>query len=444
MKKLLFILVTLASIAISNNSFSQSCDVRLSEYYWDAFDSDTICPDMGNYRILANVDDTAQYLWSNGETGIYIYVNPVSNSTYTVTATFENGCTATASFTFVIIDASFKVKLPNDTTIESGTSIVLNPIVTGGSGTYNYKWQYGVTTKDIVASPNKSTSYILTVNDGICNATDGIAVRIQGDTLCKSINIKNDYYDTICPNGHIYLQAYPIENYDQYKWSNGSSSYNLDLNLSITTTYTVTVTRLNGCTSSDDFVVTVLPEIIIELPDDTINKGDTIILNPIVTGGSSSLYDYLWYPSYLKTLSIAVSPNTSTTYRIKVSSGNCYANKTIKVLVADDTLVSCSVKIHINNTLEIGDTARICPGDNTYLILSGGVYPEYLWNTGNKSDYIYDKIDSSMTYTVTVKNLWGCTASDSYFVEVTPVFVDAGANQVICLGDSVRLVAKGT
>lgn len=89
-----------------------------------------------------------------------------------------------------------------------------------------------------------------------------------------------------------------------------------------------------------------------------------------------------------------------------------------------------------------GPDQAICQGETATISASGGA--SYLWSTGALTDSIIVGPDSTSIYYVTVTSLNGCTASDgtTITVNLAPP-ADAGADQTICVGESVMLTASG-
>jgi len=110
----------------------------------------------------------APYSWSTMETDSAIYVAPIVITTYTVTTTHENGCTASDD----VVVNTFTASAGNDQTICLGTSATL--VATGG-GTYS--WSTGATTSTIVVSPTVNTSYSVTVTNNV-GCTDDASITV--------------------------------------------------------------------------------------------------------------------------------------------------------------------------------------------------------------------------------------------------------------------------
>jgi gliding motility-associated-like protein len=140
-------------------------------------------------------DNNYTYAWTpNGEATSSI--SGLAASTYGVTVTDGNGCIGTGAFTVIIsgnlpVDAS-----PNVTTISAGGSVDLT--VTGAT---DYTWTPSTglsctTCSDPTATPNESTTYIVTGTDATgCSGSDTVLVIVEN--TCAEV-----YVPTIfSPNG---------------------------------------------------------------------------------------------------------------------------------------------------------------------------------------------------------------------------------------------------
>jgi hypothetical protein len=111
--------------------------------------------DAGNDVLICIGDDVTltatgggDYEWSNGETTASITVSPVTATTYTVTVTAANSCTASADV-FVDVNTLAPGLAGVDQEICLGESATLT--ATGGN---DYEWSNGETTASITVMPN--------------------------------------------------------------------------------------------------------------------------------------------------------------------------------------------------------------------------------------------------------------------------------------------------
>ena len=100
------------------------------------------------------------YTWSSlaGNTGSQT-VAPVSNTSYSVTGTDGNGCSASAD---ILINVN---PLPN-VSISGGSSICLGDSLSlSAGGAQSYVWNSGALSQGILVQPNQTTSYTVTGTD---------------------------------------------------------------------------------------------------------------------------------------------------------------------------------------------------------------------------------------------------------------------------------------
>lgn len=97
------------------------------------------------------------------------------------------------------------------------------------------------------------------------------------------------------------------------------------------------------------------------------------------------------------------------------------------------------VKINPATTFEMGNDTTICASEAFYL--DAGEYDSYLWHDNSIGRTIYT--DESGWYRCTVANSFGCTATDSIYVQVNPnPAVDAGPDLTTPEGTSVTIAAS--
>lgn len=188
----------------------------------------------------------------------------------------------------------------------------------------SYVWSNSATTATINVSPTVTTTYTVTATmSGGNTTTDNVVVVVN-----KTPPVANAGSDVTltCSNPSITLTA---SGGNTYLWSNSVASASNPVAPSVNTTYTVTVTSTNGCTATDDVIVTVVKIIPVANagPDIVILAGSSTVLN--ASGGGT----YLW-SNGATDASITVTPSATTTYTVTVTgSSGCTASDNVLVTV---------------------------------------------------------------------------------------------------------------
>lgn len=183
------------------------------------------------------------FTWSGGTIGGQttnpITVNPTQTTTYTVSGTDANGCTDTETITINVSGTAPTINAEtNKDTICLGTTITLSAL-----GATNYTWTgdglNNTSGSEVTANPAQTTTYIVSSNDGGCNATAQVTVVVNNTPATPSISINNNM---LMSSPAIYYQWYlngqPIDGA-----TNQAYTPTQDGN------YSVEVRDANGCTS---------------------------------------------------------------------------------------------------------------------------------------------------------------------------------------------------
>ena len=144
----------------------------------------TLC--LGNEVTLNAAAVQSTFTWNTGSTNAYIIVSPEVNTSYTVTALSDNGCTATDTIrvTVLPLPAAPVITANGNTTICSYNSITLSSNISG------VKWNTGSSQQQITVK--KAGTYNATVTDGQgCSASSNninVSIDIDSDPRSKRIN----------------------------------------------------------------------------------------------------------------------------------------------------------------------------------------------------------------------------------------------------------------
>ena len=345
----------------------------------------------------------SSYAWSNAlGSGATKAVNPTVNTTYTVTVTDANGCTATRSSIITIVNiptatisASENSCKSNDDKTVSGATVSLSA---NGGSTYTWSNSLGTGSNKTV-TPSVTTTYVVTVTDingCIANASKTISILTPTTLSTVVTNVSCNGGNT----GAINLTASAGTAPYAFNWGGGVTTE--DRTNLTAGSYTVTSTDVNGCTQTSLSTITQPTAINIATTKTDIkcNGASTGTINLTVTNGTSP-YTYNW------------GGGITTQNR----TGLTAATYTVTVTDAKGCTRSSSITLTQPNTITITNTQNNvkCFGSSTGTInisVSGGVSPfTYNWGGGittqNRTGLI------AGTYTVTVTDANSCTKTSS-------------------------------
>jgi hypothetical protein len=333
----------------------------------------------GQSATIAVNESFDSYLWSTGATTNSISVT--QGGTYSVTVSNAAGCDGTASATL----ANNGNPQPNIT----GPTVICNnnPITLSAAGSFSsWEWSNGQTSQDIVVST--PGTYAVTVTDANgCTGTDDVVVVL-------GTNVQPDITSQPFICGQVTLNA--GAGFATYTWSNGGSTQTI--NVQQNGNYTVTVTDAFGCTGTDEISVSIpLPTFVDLVGPASLCVGGTATLT-----ASPGFNNYFWSNGVTGVNTISVTQPGQ--YSVTASDVN-------GCLSADGIFITAN---NIPPPQIVGNTV-ICPGGSTVLSLTEN-YPIILWSSGQTTQQI--TVTSVGTYSVTVTDANGCTASNS--IAVTP------------------------
>lgn len=211
-----------------------------------------VCP--GGNVTLTGTNAGATYNWQPGNlntaSGVGIVVNPIAQTTYTVTATFSNGCTRTQTFV-VLMNPTPTVGtsvVPASATFCAGGSAT---ITANGASSYVWAPGGGIGANLIVTLANTYT--VTGTNAQGCTATATRVITVNplptvGTTVTSS---------SICIGASTTITGTGA---NSYTWQPGAlSGTSINVSPATTTTYTVTGTSAAGCTKTATRTITVAP-----------------------------------------------------------------------------------------------------------------------------------------------------------------------------------------
>ncbi|HEX8517335.1 MAG TPA: PKD domain-containing protein, partial [Bacteroidia bacterium] len=376
------------------------------------------------------------YTWTSGaaSTGVNTAdATPASTTSYTVTGT-TGTCTGTAVST-VTVNPLPPVTVTS-ATVCNGTTATLT-----AAGATSYTWSAGATstgTNTASASPSGTTSYTVTGTELGCTQT---AVGTVTVNPIPTVTVNSP---SICPGSTAQLTAGGATS---YTWSAGAVSTGpntADATPASTTSYTVTGTSL-GCSNTAVSTVTVNTTLTVNAGvADSVCFGESANLSASPNGAN---YQFAWSPAAsLNNATIfnpVATPTVTTTYTVAVTDPNgCMGSGTVTVFANPQ----------IN--LAIAGLPASCFGScdgQTIVIPSGGSNDfsgsnAFSWS-GGCTTAACQQCEGS--YTVTVTDSWGCTATGSATV-TEPTAVTATTTQVnvdcagACNGTATATPTGGT
>jgi len=352
-----------------------------------------------------------------------------------------------------------------------------------------YQWSTGDTTSSILVSPDSTTTYYVTISNGIHSCVDSVTVTVNNPQFQFAQDSVSGC-DTVTVNAGA--------GWSTYTWSSGDTTQSV----SFTTTgmKVLTVTDSIGCAATDSIYVTVntyvtttmgdtscdqytwlqtgitytmtgtysdtIPTAVgcdsIIVLDLTINVSDTVRIPTIAcdsftwsqtgltyyTSGvySDSLVNNQGCDSILL-LDLTITQTTSSTISaaacdsftwllngMTYNSSGVYSD-TITNSQGCDSIVSLNLTINTLSYQLPQDTITSCNQDSV-LLDAGTGFTTYNWSNGDSTQTSY--VSATGMYSVQVSDSNGCSASDSVFVSIINDTILQN-DTTICKGDSISL-----
>ncbi|MBI4648008.1 MAG: gliding motility-associated C-terminal domain-containing protein [Bacteroidia bacterium] len=359
--------------------------------------------------VVLTANGGTNYLWNTTATTQSINVTPTLTNVYIVTVSLSNNCDALDSVT-VTVNSNPVADAGLNQNICEEDSVWLT--ATGGG---IYYWNTSDTTQTILVHPSQTMTYVVTVTEGDCSASDSVTVFVSP---FPDADAGQD--TAVCEGELATLTATGGTSTSTYLWNSGCTDEACFV--STPGIYFVTITS-NNCSAVDSVSVFVAPSPVVDIgPPQDICLGDTIQLT---AGGGES---YIW-SNEATTSAIIVSPLFSSVYFVTATTGECSAIDSVTIDV---------FPVPIANA---GADQTICEGDEVILTASGG--NNYQWNTSETTASINVAPLNTTVYTVTVTT-GNCSDDDNVTINVKPSpDADAGMDISLCIGNSVQLNATG-
>ncbi len=421
--------------AATVSSGTTTLDTVLCYYCQLSIDSSTVtdvsCFGGSNGAInisISGSNGTVTYQWTgpNGFTDSTQNIANLSAGNYQLTVTDANNCFDNMSFTVNQPGAALSITgTVTNVDCYGSSSGAIDITVSGGTAPYTYSWSNGTTTEDLTGLA--AGTYTVTVSDAHgCTATHSFTVNQPSAALSVTGTVTNvDCYGNL--TGAIDITVSGGTAPYTYSWSNGSTTE--DLTGLAAGTYTVTVTDAHGCTATHSFTVN-QPGAALSITGTVTNVdcyGSSSGAIDITVSGGTAPYTYAWSNG---TTTEDLTGLAAGTYTVTVSDAHgCTATHSF-------TVNQPSAALSITGTVTNVD----CYGSSSGAIditVSGGTAPyTYSWSNGASTEDLTGL--AAGTYTVTVTDANGCTATHSFTVNQpgAALSITGTVTNVDCYGSS--------
>ena len=271
-------------------------------------------------------------------------VSVITNTTYNLTVTKSDNCSANGQVT-VSISPLIATATVDKTLVCSGSVQLSSTTNYTGASPLHYKWTPSTgLSNDTIANPtatvNTTTVYSVAVNsDTGCSATKNVTVTVNNLTANAGAD-----KSVIC-GGSVQLDAvtsnYVGSGVLRYKWTPSTGLNNDTIaapvaTVNAQTVYTVTVYSPNGCSASDNVTVNVTTLTVNAGADKTAYCGEPVQMSaPTSNFSGTGILRYKWTPATglnndTIAAPIAIASNTTYTVTITTPSG-CQASDNVAV-----------------------------------------------------------------------------------------------------------------
>lgn len=382
--------------------------------------------------------------------------NPENTITYTLIASSENGvCTDTSKVKIDVLLADIDILAPVEDSLEIclGDTIFVNSELTAGGAGLNWTPDIGLSSNssaNFLMFPDQTTMYRATYTVGPCLAQDSIFVKVDSLPnleIDELIPFKDPYCqgDTFIIVSNIYQ---PINFPDlEHQWTSGpggltpDSLYNLVCIANQSGDYT-RVTTNGACSDTVSTYIEVLPPFLSISPDNpVICPGESIDLMAV---GPDTMKSFMWTdPERLSCdtcrVTTAIALTGTETFTLSAVLEGCEDEANVTVFVTEITGPDVQ-------------NITTCVGQSVTLNQSGpfDVGASYTWtdiddNVLGLDDTLTVSPNESTTYFLLMQE-GNCSESFEIYVEVInqPPTVSAGDDQIICIGETVELIAEAS
>ena len=351
----------------------------------------------------------------------------------------------------------------NDISLCPGGSIVLQPVITGGTGKFDYKYRWSASIGNLSCITCPNPIYTFPANaSGLADIT--LSVDDSRDVCASKVKIFHVHGESIsvtipdvnlCRDSQKQLSPSITGGSGVYTYTWSPSTY-LDCNHCLspiikplqngTFIYTIKINDPSGCDASAQVYVNVSSDHpdIGPIADAFTCPGKEVTLTGNATGGSGN-YIYQWYETYntsniTTSNTLTVGPFQTTGYTFFVTDLNGCSSTSEAFIYVDRE------KAPIANA---GLDRIACANMTDLFATANGGIPPYLyqWNYGAGNISIINPLNvsnpsSTATYNVVVTDNNGCKGKDEITIshrETFGTYISGWTPQFVCLGNSLPL-----
>ena len=331
--------VTLTVFDRCDNASTLSVMLRIPEMQQVSINPSDTALCFGEIATLC-ASGASSYIWSTGDNTAATTVSPTSTTTYTVTGTDQNGCSATASATITLRESP-TANISGNLSFCQGESSLLT--VTGNG---SYLWDGGSTQNSITVS--ESGVYSVTVTNDIgCSTVANATV-----TAYALPNVTISGNTVLCQGENTTLIAHGAET---YLWTGGLTTPSITVNTF--GYYTVTGVDANGCSNSATVSV-----LFYNLPPVTISGATDICSGESTTLTASGAETYLWNNG---NTNATLQTSTNGTYTvIGTDTNGCHGTASATVTIHGEEFTE--VYVEADGSYTWHDTTYTESGDYTW------------------------------------------------------------------------------
>jgi gliding motility-associated-like protein len=367
------------------------------------------------YHIKLAVGDVSDQSY---DSGVFLEANSFTSSAVTITTNYSTpsaGTDAIEGCNNAIINFS----IPN----VLGSNYIINYTV-AGTATNGVDYPNIGNSITIPAGQTSASVTIAPITDGITEGPETVTLTVQtstcGGSQTVSVNIIDNTPLNLVTSGNTSIcggsanisvtATGGIQPYI-YAWNNGAGNASSAVVSPLTgTTYIISVTDVCNALAVDSVIVSVGTGSATAGIDTTICFGQSVVLT--ASGGTT----YSWSNGQ-NTPSITVSPGTTTTYTVTVSTGLCTAMDDVIVNVNPLPVVTATASPSV---IDMGLSSNLtATGGTIYHWTSSPVDPSLVGQQNSDNAIVTPGITT--TYMVTGTDANGCSNTDTAVVIVKPV-----------------------